>query len=279
MTLLQQVGRGIRSGLTGLSQAEIETMHADRDFARTRADLMRNQVDQQSTANARSRRFRTLLQNLLAPGSTEQPTGPDLLAGVGGQTGAGEPLLRNPARGDQLDAFRQLAVEFPQEFDQIAENMGLIDTRRRRRAADFAFQARNAPPERREALIRERARQIEAEGGDPSDTLSLLGMDKVTQDRALMVAEMAALEPSVDGNHRRPDDVSTVRSSLKKSSIPGAVSSQRSAVVPDHPCNASSKAHPVPLTGVPEIRWAPTCRRFRIRPLRPPRALLPQRIF
>lgn len=113
-------------------------------------------------------------------------------------TGQGAPVA---AAGEQqvgvsqAQAMAQLAVQFPEQFEAINKNLGLISDQQKTEAADFAFKMLNTPAERRGELIQQRVAQLTAQGRNPSDTAELMDLSPEDQDQALQAVQVAALSP------------------------------------------------------------------------------------
>ena len=90
-------------------------------------------------------------------------------------------------------AMAELAIQFPEKFEQISTNLGLITQNLKDDAANFAFRLRNTPSNQRPAMIDQREAEVRARGGDPTHTISLRGMPEEAQNQALEIVEMAAL--------------------------------------------------------------------------------------
>lgn len=88
-----------------------------------------------------------------------------------------------------------LATQFPDKFEQINTNLGLITEGRKKEALDFSFKVRGTPFEQRQALIQQRAERLQSQGRDPSDTLDLLNLAEKDQNQALDLVQVAALSP------------------------------------------------------------------------------------
>jgi hypothetical protein len=96
--------------------------------------------------------------------------------------------------GGREAALAKMAVMFPDDFAKINKNLGAIDEKTERDLSRDAFMIRNAPPEKRPALIQRRVESIRARGGDPSDTMELLGMQEDEQNAYLDAVQIAGLD-------------------------------------------------------------------------------------
>ena len=125
------------------------------------------------------------------------------------------PEQRQAALTDQQRMLEEQAAEFgevqdvglPTQAELIAEarridpvmaeqelaKLGLDDASKRAEASRFAAQALSLPIEQRQSLIKQRAQEITARGGNPQDTLQLLDMDVNQQNEALMGVQMLDL--------------------------------------------------------------------------------------
>lgn len=172
--LLSRVGQGLVSFGTGIPQSEIDRMRAERDISEDQARITQMETDElerqlearpemEAAAAERDLQFRQAAEVAFS----DAPNAPE--------------------------AQKFLAINFPEKFESINENFGLIDESKRRSAADFASQALAMPagPER-DQFIAERVKQ------DPvrfQDTASLIGLSPEDQDRALKAFQFSALSP------------------------------------------------------------------------------------
>jgi len=146
---------------------------------------VQQQLAAQQAQQAQQAELARLQQQVLGG---QQPVQP-----LGGQ-GARLPVEQQQAQGTQ--ALAQLAVQFPERFEQLNTNLGLIDQTRKEEAADFAFRLRNTPFNQREPLIAQRESSLGAQPGrDSRDTSSLRGLSEVEQNQALDTVQIAALSP------------------------------------------------------------------------------------
>lgn len=160
-----QLGRGLQ--IFSQLQTNQANIAAQREQQRLRNLKFQEDLRQQGLAEKRQQELVGLAQQL-----GPQPT---------------------PGGLPRSQAFAQLAVQFPDEFEQINKNLGLITDRQKQEAADFAFTALNTPPERRSQLIEQRVRSLEAQGRDASNTRELLTLNPEQQDEFLQVAQVAVL--------------------------------------------------------------------------------------
>lgn len=147
---------------------------------------------QQQAAEAQAAR-NTQLQGLL--GDIAPQTQPQLAAGV---QGPADPLQTGGVvvdSGNRQQALAQLAVQFPERFEQVNAGLGLISQQQKDEAADFAFDLRGTPAELRSGKIQERVRTLRSQGRNASDTASLESLDEGQQNEALDIAQIAALSP------------------------------------------------------------------------------------
>jgi len=139
------------------------------------------------------------------PGFVPQQPGLQIPAGatppVTPQLGAQPAPVQRPAQqpiqrpGQRTQALAQLAVEFPDQFEQLNTNLGLITQRQKNEAADFAFKLSRTPFAQREAAIRRREDNLIAQGRNVSDTSSLRGLAEEEQNAALETVQISALTP------------------------------------------------------------------------------------
>ena len=96
--------------------------------------------------------------------------------------------------GEQQDAkLKELFTINPKAAEDALNAVGLLDQRQRDQAANFAFDLINTAPEQRTSKIQARAQSLQAQGRDPSDTLSLLNQPAEQQDTVLRTIQQAAL--------------------------------------------------------------------------------------
>ncbi len=164
--LLSRVGQGIVSFAAGVPASQIETIRSQRDIAANQARIGEQQVAANDAAVLRQQRQQEL-------------------------TGI--------AFGDDLTqrdrALAQLSVEFPEMFEQISENTGLITQGQKNEAADFALRLRNTPFDQRQSMIDQRITKLVSETRDPQHTASLTGLSEEDQNNALRMTELLALSP------------------------------------------------------------------------------------
>ena len=160
--------------------------------------LQRQQIEAEL---ARSGQLQSLLGQL---GGAPQAAPAAGLPAIAGPVDPRAPArLGTPSQGiapappgvDRTQALAQLAVQFPQEFDQVSANLGLITQQQKDEAADFAFKLRNTPFEDRAGLIKDRTRTLRAQGRNASDTASLEQLGEEQQNAALDTTQIAALSP------------------------------------------------------------------------------------
>ncbi len=165
-SVLSRVGKGLIAFGAGTTPSNIDTIRANRDIAEQNVELGQQEIEANQAAVLRQQRQRQLQQ-----------------AAISG----------DPKQRDQ--AFAQLSVEFPEQFEQISESMGLRTQGQKAQAADFAIRLRNTRFEDRQALINQRVTTLAAEGRDPQHTASLTGLSEEDQDNALRATELLALTP------------------------------------------------------------------------------------
>lgn len=157
--------------------------------------LLQQQFDAQQAQQAR---FQQLLGQPGAQRATQVITPPagtgGGLSGLGGLPLGQVPQVQTPQpQTRSLPDMAQIALEFPERFIVLNESLGLNTQRKKDEASDFAFKARNAPPQQRAALIQQRAAELRSQGRDPSDTLQLLGLPPEQQNEALDAVQIASL--------------------------------------------------------------------------------------
>ena len=103
--------------------------------------------------------------------------------------------VQNSQNPNNSQAIAQIAVEFPEQFDQLNQNLGLISQQQKDEAADFAFNLRNTPFANRDALIQQRVGNLQVQGRNPADTADLIGQSEIEQNQGLETAQIAALSP------------------------------------------------------------------------------------
>lgn len=108
----------------------------------------------------------------------------------------------------------QMATQFPEKFEQINKNLGLITEGRKQEALDFSFKLRNAPYEQRPALIKARAERLQAMGRNADDTLELLGLSEQDQNTSLDMVQVAALSPEKRIELMQGDKPTTLQKNL-----------------------------------------------------------------
>lgn len=151
----------------------------------------RQLAQQQQEAQAAQQAQLGGLQQQVLAGQNPQVTQP--LGGQGALLPVEQQAGQQQAQG--LQALAEIAVRFPQQFDEINANLGLITQQQKDEAADFAFDMKNTPFEQRPAKIRQRVATLSAQGRTPGDTASLEGLPQAEQDRLLDAVQVAALSP------------------------------------------------------------------------------------
>ncbi|MGY8962550.1 MAG: hypothetical protein ACKVKT_03230 [Rhodospirillales bacterium] len=94
---------------------------------------------------------------------------------------------------DADDALKEIFSRNPTMANNILDGLGARDTASREEAARDASAIQAVPFADRRAVILDRVARIEAQGGDASQTLSLLDMDEDAQNNSLRVIQSAAL--------------------------------------------------------------------------------------
>ena len=90
-----------------------------------------------------------------------------------------------PAILSQEELIRQAKAVDPVQAEEILTSMGLDDASKRAEFSRFAAKIQSLPFEQRGEAINARARELQEQGRDPSETLQLLGVSEETQNRAL----------------------------------------------------------------------------------------------
>ncbi len=103
--------------------------------------------------------------------------------------------IQTQAQPTQDQALSRLATQFPEQFEAINKNLGLISTQQKSEAADFAFKLKNTPFEQRSAIIQQRSITLESQGRDASDTRELEGQTEAQQNQSARVIQVATLSP------------------------------------------------------------------------------------
>lgn len=164
-SVLSRIGQGVISFGSGQSKSQIETTRANRQIADQNVELGEQDLEANQRALDKDQR-REILMNEAFGGGPES---------------------------DRAKA--QFAVEFPEEFEQIATSAGLLTQGQKTEAADFATRLKGVPFDQRQALIDERVNTLSSVGRDPQHTASLTGLSEQDQNDALGVTELLALTP------------------------------------------------------------------------------------
>lgn len=184
-------------------QLQIQQAQAEQQAAQARAAAEQQAAQAQAEA-ARQEQLQGLLGQI-TPGQ-------QIPAQLGGQAvqqpgQLGQPSAQAPAgitpiappevsqAPSSAQAMAQLAIQFPQRFEQVNKNLGLITQRQKDEAADFSFKVRNAPFAQRDAIIQQRVNTLQSQGRDSSDTRKLFGIPEQEQNQALDTVQVAALSP------------------------------------------------------------------------------------
>jgi len=120
--------------------------------------------------------------------------------------GAEQPISGEQQAITPQQALARMSIQFPEKFESISKSMGMDTQQKKEEAADFAYQLKNTPFDRRQELINVRITNLQSKGRDPKDTASLLGMDEAQQNQALEVVQMLALSPQDRIKLARGDD-------------------------------------------------------------------------
>lgn len=182
---------------------------------------------QQQAAEAQQAQQARLNEILSAgsPAGSGQVTVPPGTVGIAGPVeieGQSAGVVSAPPRQLSPQQMAALAIEFPERFEQINHNLGLITQQQKTEAADFSFNLLNTPFEQRESKIRQRVANLQAQGRDPSGTVQLLGQDQASQDQALNAVQVAALSPEKRvelAEKRRLDPLKQIELGIKKQTL------------------------------------------------------------
>ena len=90
------------------------------------------------------------------------------------------------------DALLELFVRDPTQAEELFTGLGVVDQAHREDVSRRAAEIQATAPEDRRAVIMEQAAEVEARGGDPSQTMSLLEMAPEDQDQRLRIVQAAA---------------------------------------------------------------------------------------
>lgn len=165
-SVLARIGQGALSFASGKSQSEIGTIRSNRDIAAQGVELQQQDLEANQRALDKDQR-REILVNEAFGGGPES---------------------------DRAKA--QFAVEFPEEFEQIAKSAGLNTQGKKTEAADFATRLKSVPFDQRQTMIDQRVTELSAVGRDPQHTASLTGLSEEDQNDALTTTELLALTPA-----------------------------------------------------------------------------------
>jgi len=165
-SLLSRVGQGIVAFGAGVPSSQIDTIRSERDIRANQAQIGQQEIEANQAAIKQQQRQQELV-GIISSGDPEQRT----------------------------QALAQLSVEFPEQFEQTAESMGLLTQGQKNEAADFALRLRNTLFENRQPLIDQRVAKLASEGRDPQHTASLTSLSEEEQDIPLRVTELLALSP------------------------------------------------------------------------------------
>lgn len=172
-SLLSRIGQGAISFGSGQSRSQIETTRAQRDLAEGDVALQQQQIQ----ANDAEALKQQQVQGLIA---TVQEGGPN-----------------------SQDAANRLFQLAPDRADQLFKNMGATSEDQREDASRRAAKILGTPFAEREPVIRAMATELEAQGRDPRETLSLIGETEREQDSELQLVQGAALSTKERGAETR----------------------------------------------------------------------------
>lgn len=112
--------------------------------------------------------------------------------------------LRQAAMGGDREALSQVFALDPDSAKKVFDLMGATSDFQREDAARRASELLALPFEQRRSAILSQAQELDAQGRDPKDTLSLLQLSEEDQNRALNTVEMAALNVKERREARAP---------------------------------------------------------------------------
>jgi len=179
----------------------LESIQSGLEFKDARQDR-ETLLQQRGQSADRQAQFQALLSQVFGGGQAKPTAQEQLLAGTAGAPGP-QPTQQAQALTGQpqqmqvgsISALAQLASQFPEQFEQVNKNLGLIDQGRKDEAAQFAFELQNTPFDQRAAKLQARAQSLSSRGRNNSDTLELLDMTEEEQNQAAQVVQIAALTP------------------------------------------------------------------------------------
>lgn len=162
-SLLDRIGQGLVSFGSGVPQAQIDTIRADRDLSQQAVEVGQQQIDVESQRAAQEQEIQSLIGVAMGDG---------------------------PDRDRALNRLFQIN---PEIGDKIFEGIGAISGEQREDAARRAAEVQSTPPDQREAVIMRQAQDLIGQGRNPKDTLSLLEQSPEDQDNSLRFIQAAAL--------------------------------------------------------------------------------------
>ena len=174
-SVLERIGQGLVSFGSGIPQSQIDQIRAERDIAQNEATLGRQEIEANEEAVNRAQRVRELVGIIQAGGP------------------------------DSEQAANELFRQNPELSDKLFQSMGATSDAQRQDASRRAFEIHNTPPEQRPAVIQRQIEDLRAQGRDPKDTESLLGLSTEQQDMALRITQAAALSAKDRGAVNRAE--------------------------------------------------------------------------
>lgn len=105
----------------------------------------------------------------------------------------GAPSGQAPTILSQEDLIAQARKIDPAQANKILGEMGLDDKSKREEMSRFAAQVQAMPYDKRQEMINARAKKLQSEGRDPSETLKLLNLSEDNQNRALTAVQLMDL--------------------------------------------------------------------------------------
>ena len=206
MAFIPNIGQQIGSGIQ--SFGELQRLQSDRD--------------QQANQLAKNAQFQGLRDAAFtqAPEQANQSIGggqSPLAAqqlGLGqqakpmGQTSIGRPAL------SQAQSLAQLAIQFPEKFEEINKNLGLISQQQKDEASSFSFDLINTPFNQRAVKITERVDLLRSQGRNADDTEGLLTMLEQDQNQSLEAVQIATLGAKDRIDLSQPDKPTTLMQNI-----------------------------------------------------------------
>lgn len=152
------------------------------------------QLGQQNIAAQREADVRASLADIqqpeFAPQTQQQQLLAEQTAGLGGPLALAEQPQPIQTQEEKIRIARGID---PAAANSLLKQFGLDDASKRAEMSRFAAELEETPFESRTQKINERAERLRAEGRDPANTLKLLDLDEVAQNRGLLGIQLADL--------------------------------------------------------------------------------------